>query len=62
MGKQKRYCGRLKDVSVALIFQRMSLDHSNAKERDDWSHIYPPVKGDGRDRTLVCKWIVEVDS
>lgn len=39
----------------------MSLGHSDAKERDDWSHTYLPVKGDSRGRTPICYRVVGVD-
>ena len=59
MGKQKRQCGSLNGVTVAVFFSRVFLGHSD-EERDDWRHMHHLVKGNSRDRTPVCNWAVEL--
>lgn len=59
MGKQKRQCGRLKGMTVAVFFSKVFLGHSD-EERDDWSPVYSPVKGNSWSRTSVCYWVLEL--
>lgn len=58
-GKQKRQCGSLKGKTVAVFFSKVFLGHSD-EEGDDWSHRYPPLKGNSKGRTSVCNWVVEL--
>lgn len=59
MGKQKRQRGRLKGMTVVVYFSKVFLGHSD-EVRDDWSRMYPPVKGNSQHRTPVCNWVVEL--